>query len=84
MDGDLDRAQAESELACQRDHRTYMPRIVLAAVHLLRKETRAACQAMQAARAINPDLSPAQVFALAGRDLGRSLLALTAHATRSS
>ena len=74
---DLERALEEAERACERDHRTYMPRVALAAVHLARQDAAGAAAAMVAARQIKPDLSPAQIMALSGRRLGAALARLT-------
>ena len=73
---DLEGALREGELACQRDHRSHVPRVVVAGIRLLRHEPELARQAMKDAYRIKPDLAPAQVFALLGRDLGGNLLKL--------
>jgi len=73
---DLEGALHQGELACQRDHRSHIPRVVVAGIHLLRHEPELARQAMNDAYRIKPDLGPAQVFPLLGRDLGGSLLKL--------
>ena len=73
---DLEGALREGELACQRDHRSHVPRVVVAGVRLLRDEPELARQAMKDAYRIMPDLAPAQVFPLLGRDLGGNLLKL--------
>lgn len=77
MSGDLDNALAQSELACQRDHRTYMPRIVLAAVHLLRGDTGRSSQTLSDARRIYPDLTDRQIAALIGKDIAARMAKLT-------
>ncbi len=76
MSGDLNCALAQSELACQRDHRTYMPRIVLAAVHLVRGDPVRSSQALSDAHRIFPDLSARQITALVGKDIGPRLAKL--------
>jgi len=73
---DLEGALRQGELACQRDHRSYLPRIVVAAIRLLRNEPELALQALNEARRIKPDLAPAHLFSLAGRELGSRLLSL--------
>ena len=73
---DLEGALRQGELACQRDHRSHIPRIVVAGIHLLRHEPELARQAINDAYRIKPDLEPAQVFPLLGRELGGSLLKL--------
>ncbi|HSS62863.1 MAG TPA: winged helix-turn-helix domain-containing protein [Gammaproteobacteria bacterium] len=73
---DLEGALREGELACQRDDRNYIPRVVVAGVHLLRGDAHLALTALKDAYRVKPDLAPAQVFPLLGRDLGGSLLNL--------
>jgi DNA-binding winged helix-turn-helix (wHTH) protein/tetratricopeptide (TPR) repeat protein len=73
---DLDGALHQAELACQRDHRSYLPRVVVAGIHRLRNEPALALKALNEARRIMPDLQAAQVFALLGPKLGQSLLDL--------
>lgn len=73
---DLESAVQQSELACQRDHRNYLPRIVLAGARLLRHERKLALAALKDACRIKPDLGPAQVLPLLGRNLGAELLSL--------
>lgn len=71
---DIEGARRQAELACQRDDRSYMPRVVLAAVHHLRGDAGRARKALDDAYRIKPDLSPRQVFALIGMKLGHALL----------
>jgi DNA-binding winged helix-turn-helix (wHTH) protein/tetratricopeptide (TPR) repeat protein len=78
--GDLDAAQAQAELACQRDDRTYLSRVVYAAVLLNRKHPQAALQALADAYRIKPDLSDAEIDALISANLGTRLRALAAQA----
>ncbi len=73
---DLDAALHEGELACQRDHRNYLPRVVVAGIHLLRDEPALALKALNEACRIMPDLQAAQVFPLLGPKLGKKLLSL--------
>lgn len=73
---DLEGALRQGELASQRDHRSHIPRVVVAGIQLLRHEPELARQAMTDAYRIKPDLAPAHVFALVGRELGASLLKL--------
>ena len=67
---DLEGALRQAELACQRDHRSHIPRVVVAGIHVLRHEPELARHAMNDAYRIKPDLEPAQVFPLLGRELG--------------
>jgi tetratricopeptide (TPR) repeat protein len=73
---DLDGALHEGELACQRDHRNYLPRLVVAGIHQLRDEPALARKALNEACRIMPDLQAAQVLPLLGSKLGNSLLDL--------
>ncbi len=72
--GDLDAALHHAELACQRNDRTYMPRVVLAAVHLQRGDPGRSRRALDDARRIHPGLSAPQIVALVGRRFGSGLL----------
>ncbi len=73
---DLESALQQGELACQRDHRSYIPRIVVAGIRLMRNERELALKALNDAYRIKPDLVPAQVFPLLGQDHGNDLLSL--------
>ena len=73
---DLEGALRQGELACQRDHRNYMPRVVVAGVHLLRHEQGLALKSLNDAYRIKPDLESAQVVPLLGQKLGNALLSL--------
>lgn len=73
---DLEGALRQGELACQRDHRSHIPRVVVAGIHLLRDKPELALQALNDAYRIKPDLEPAQIFPLLGRELGGRLLKL--------
>jgi hypothetical protein len=73
---DLDGALQQGELACQRDHRSYLPRVVVAGIHLLRNERALALKALDDACRVKPDLESAQVFPLLGGKLGNDLLSL--------
>ncbi|PVV11755.1 MAG: hypothetical protein B6D77_06230 [gamma proteobacterium symbiont of Ctena orbiculata] len=78
--GDLDAAQAQAQLACQRDDRTYLSRVVHAAVLLCRKNPQAALQALADAYRIKPDLSDVEIDALISTRLGKQLRSLSAEA----
>ncbi len=73
---DLEGALRQGELACQRDHRSHMPRIVVAGIRLLRNEPELALQALNEACRIKPDLEPAHVFPLRAGSWAASLLRL--------
>ncbi len=73
---DLEGALRQGELACQRDHRNYLPRVVVAGIHLLQDKRGLALKALNDACRIKPDLEPAQVLPLLGQDLGNRLLSL--------
>lgn len=73
---DLPGALRQGELACQRDHRNYMPRVVTAGIHLLRHERGLAIEALNDAHRVKPDLAAAQVLPLLGEKLGNALLSL--------
>jgi TolB-like protein len=73
---DMEGALQQGELACQRDYRNYMPRIVVAGIHLLRDEQELALKALNEACRIKPDLESAQVLPLLGQELGSRLLSL--------
>jgi DNA-binding winged helix-turn-helix (wHTH) protein/tetratricopeptide (TPR) repeat protein len=74
--GDLESALHQGELACQRDHRNYIPQIVVAGIRLMNNERELALKTLNDAYRIKPDLVPAQVFPLLGQDLGNDLLNL--------
>jgi DNA-binding winged helix-turn-helix (wHTH) protein/tetratricopeptide (TPR) repeat protein len=74
--GDRSAAREQAELACQRDDRCYMPRIVLAAIHRLDGRQELARQALEDAYRIKPDLTLKQIAALVGQKHGMRLVAL--------
>jgi len=73
---DLENALLQGELACQRDHRNYIPRIVVAGIRLMRNERELARKALNDAYRIKPDLVPAQILPLLGQVHGNELLSL--------
>lgn len=73
---DLDAALARAELSCQRDDRTYLSRVVHAAVLLCSRLPDAALLALTDAYRIKPDLSDAEIDALISTKLGQQLRAL--------
>ena len=65
---DLEGALHQGELACQRDHRSYMPRVVVAGIHLLRNERELALKALNDAYRIKPDLAACPSVSAAGSE----------------
>lgn len=76
LSGEPEAAVQQGQLACQRDDRSYMPRVVLAGVHLVRAEHEVARQILTDAYRVKPDLSPFQISALLGHKLGDTLVKL--------
>ncbi|MFI0459645.1 MAG: tetratricopeptide repeat protein, partial [Candidatus Thiodiazotropha endolucinida] len=64
---DLDEALQQGVLACRRDDRSYIPRVILATIHLARNEAGPASEMLQEALRIKPDLNNKQITALVGR-----------------
>lgn len=77
LTNDLDTAQAKAELACQRDDRSYLSRVIHAAVLLRCKKPGAAQRALADAYRIKPDLSDAEIDALITSRIGKRLRALS-------
>ncbi|MEJ2453034.1 MAG: winged helix-turn-helix domain-containing protein [Candidatus Thiodiazotropha sp.] len=78
--GDLDAAKTQAALACQRDDRTYLSRVVHAAVLLRCENPAAALQALADAYRIKPDLSDVEIDALISARLGGQLRLLASEA----
>lgn len=76
LSGDYAEALHQGQLACQRDDRNFMARVVLAGAHLARNENQQAHAALVDAYRIKPDLSRLQVLSLLGREVGEALLKL--------
>lgn len=74
--GRLKEALTQAQLACQRDDRCYLPRVALAGVHLRLGERTSAGSALQQAYRIKADLTPPQIAAIVGRELGETLQSL--------
>ena len=68
--GDLDQALAAALVGCQANQRTYMPRIALTAVRLMRGEREEATKALAECYRVKPDLSNHAINSLVGRELG--------------
>ncbi len=67
---DLDQALAAALVGCQANQRTYMPRIALTAVRLMRGEREEATKALAECYRVKPDLSNHAINSLVGRELG--------------
>lgn len=74
--GDPERAEAAALDGCQSNDRIYLPRVVLAAIHLAGGNHAAATRELQESYRIKPDLSQNQMNRLVGKDLGAALAAL--------
>jgi tetratricopeptide (TPR) repeat protein len=74
--GDLEGALVSSIHACQEDDRLYLPRLALAAVHLVRKEQTQALAAVQEALRVKPDLDQSEVAGVLGDRLGAGVWSL--------
>lgn len=72
--GKTEEALAEAQLACQRDHRAYMPRVVLAGTHLSMGDEKSAATSLADAIRIKPNLSDNQIRSLLGKRLGNELI----------
>jgi len=73
LSDDVEAALQQGQLACQHDDRSYMPRVILAGVHLVREEHERARQTLDDAYRIKPDLSALQITTLLGNELGGAL-----------
>ncbi len=76
--GDVKGALEQAELACQRDDRTYYPRIVLAALYLVQGSLIKARESMSEAYRIKPDLNPQLIKSFVGSELATELPKLVA------
>lgn len=76
LSGQMNEALEQGALACQRDHRSYFPRVVMAGVHLTDGDHDRALVYLDDARRIKPDLSRVQISMLLGRKLASALLRL--------
>lgn len=69
----LDDALHEGRLACRRGHRSYLPRVAVAGIYLVRKEPDQAAVSLQEAYRLKSDLSPLQIQSVVGRELSVGL-----------
>lgn len=76
VSGDLTGAVEQAEMACQRGDRTYMPRVILAAAHLVSGNQRCASLAFEDAYRIKPDMTDKQITYLIGKRHTGDLLKL--------
>ncbi|MGI9406381.1 MAG: tetratricopeptide repeat protein, partial [Hyphomicrobiaceae bacterium] len=75
---DLERALVAAEEGCQCDDRTYLPRVLLAAVHLVGGKSGEAETAFSECLRVKPDLTAEEIAGLVGVKLGAKLEALRA------
>lgn len=68
--GEPDEALEAAENACKEDDRLYLPRLSLAAVHLVRKDQVKAVAAVQECVRTKPDIDRQEVIAVVGERLG--------------
>jgi DNA-binding winged helix-turn-helix (wHTH) protein/tetratricopeptide (TPR) repeat protein len=68
--GEPDHALEAAESACKEDDRLYLPRLALAAVHLVRKDKGNAAAAVQECLRTKPDLNREEVICVVGERLG--------------
>ena len=74
--GELDAALEAAESACKEDDRLYLPRLALAAVHLVRKDQLNAAAAVRESMRTKPDLSREEVTCVVGERLGAGVWAI--------
>jgi len=74
--GKPDEALEAAENACREDDRLYLPRLTLAAVHLVRKDQVNAVAAVQECLRTKPDLQRREVTAAVGEKLGAGVWAI--------
>ena len=74
---DIDKAKENAEMACQRDDKTYLPRVVLAAAHVTQRKLEPATSALLEARRIKPDLSKQEIQGVVGKTLAQALIQLS-------
>jgi DNA-binding winged helix-turn-helix (wHTH) protein/tetratricopeptide (TPR) repeat protein len=74
--GKLDAAMEAAESACREDDRLYLPRLSLAAVHLVRKDRANAVAAVLECVRTKPDLNQTEVTSFVGEVLGAGVWAI--------
>jgi DNA-binding winged helix-turn-helix (wHTH) protein/tetratricopeptide (TPR) repeat protein len=81
--GDLERAEQAAERACREDDRLYLPRLALAAIHLVGKNRKRAAVAVAECLRTKPDLRQVEVSGFVGESLGAGVWALVRASGRS-
>jgi Tfp pilus assembly protein PilF len=76
VSGQLVPAEQAAKMACEDDDKTYMPRVVLAGIHIKTRHLPAAQAAKRDALRVKPDLSEQEVQALIGKKLSEAFFAL--------
>jgi len=71
--GQLEQALSAAESGCQADRKNFMPRVVVAGIHLLLEDDRSARVALEDARRVKPDLSQGEMEHLIGPEIGGAL-----------
>lgn len=74
--GQLEQALSAAESGCQADRKNFMPRVVIAGVHLQLEDERNAREALEDAVRVKPDLSQDEMEHLVGAEIGRALESL--------
>ncbi len=74
--GKLDTAMEAAETACGEDDRLYLPRLALAAVHLVREDRVKAVAAVRECVRAKPDLNRTEVTCIVGEGLGAAVWAI--------
>lgn len=73
VSGDLPGAKLQAEMACQHDTRSYIPKVVIAAILLEMSERTLAASELKDAFRIKPDLTERQISYLVGQRLAEKL-----------
>ncbi len=76
VSGDLDTALSSAQSACHHHDNTYLARVALAGIELVRKNPKGAYVALAEARRIHPSLSKRQIQRLVGKEVYAGLHAL--------
>jgi len=80
--GESGEALRAAQVACQEDDRLYLPRLSLAAVHLVREDQVSALAAVRECIRTKPDLDPREINAIVGKDLGAGIWAIAETLTK--
>lgn len=81
--GKLDQALIAAQNACENDDKTYLPRVVLAAVCAARNQVDEAAAALKECYRVKPDLTGQEIARLIGMKLGKALQELRELSNRS-